>query len=310
MYSHFKFAVLLAAAAIVAIPSANSETRSGPATASPAKPTNLQQASMAAREATTPPPATTLDATTPLTLAAPPRDSAEAGHRIFDPVARYLSTVLGRTVIYKHPTTWGGYQADMQNGAYDIVFDGPHFNSWRVASRGHNVLVKIPGDFIYTAVVRKDDVRFDQLRQLAGHKICAHAPPNLGTLIMYDEFNNPARQPVIIVEHGYKHLYTSLLEGKCDAAMLPLGHLEKFEKDQMKTRVIFRTRALPQQAFSAGPRITAAEQSQIASALMSPTASALAEFRKTYGFHGNFVRATNAEYADLAKYLRDMWGYN
>ncbi len=44
--------------------------------------------------------------------------------------------------------------------------------------------------------------------------------------------------------------------------------------------------------------------------MLTPKVAALAEFRKVYGFRGNLVRATNAEYADLAKYLRDMWGYN
>ena len=198
-----------------------------------------------------------------LILSAPPRDNAEEGHRIFDPIADYLSRVIGRRVVYKNPTTWGGYQADMQAGAYDIVFDGPHFVSWRIKNSGHNVLVRIPGDFIYTAVVRKDETHVAQLKQLAGHKICAHAPPNLGTLIMYNEFDNPLRQPVVIVENGYKQIYEALLKGECEAAMLPLYELTKYEKDNPQTRIIFRTGAMPQQAFSAGPRVTPAEQAKI-----------------------------------------------
>jgi ABC-type phosphate/phosphonate transport system substrate-binding protein len=310
MYRPFILPALLVLATTTAAPPAMSETRTGAASVPAVKSEKLKPTSLAAPEQLTSPAATGLAAGAPLVLAAPPRDSTEEGHRIFDPVARYLSTVLGRPVIYKHPTTWGGYQADMQAGAYDIVFDGPHFNSWRVASRGHNVLVKIPGEFVYTAFVRKDNIGFTQLKQLAGRRVCAHAPPNLGTLIMYNEFDNPARQPVLIIEDGYKQIYTALLEGRCDAAMLPLGHLEKFDKEQNKARIIFRTAALPQQAFSAGPRLTAAEQGKIAEALLARDATALAEFRKVYGFQGNFVRATNAEYADLAKYLRDMWGYN
>jgi ABC-type phosphate/phosphonate transport system substrate-binding protein len=301
-------ALLAVSAALLASTVVVGETRSGTATAT-TNAANLKQASIAGREALVAPAAGGLTSS-PLVLAAPPRDSTEEGHRIFDPIARHLSTVLGRAVVYKHPSTWGGYQADMQIGAYDIVFDGPHFNSWRAASRGHNVLVKIPGEFVYTAVVRKDETSFTQLKQLAGRKVCAHAPPNLGTLIMYNEFDNPARQPVIIVEDGYKQIYTALLEGKCDAAMLPLGHLKKFEKDQPKTRMILRTRPMPQQAFSAGPRLTPAGQDKVANALMSPDTAALAEFRKVYGFQGSFVRTTNAEYADLDRYLRDTWGYN
>lgn len=245
-----------------------------------------------------------------LVLSAPPRDSAESGHRIFDPIADYLSQVIGRRVVYKHPTTWGGYQADMQAGAYDIVFDGPHFVSWRIKNLKHNVLVRIPGDFIYTAVVRKDNNKATQLNQLAGHKICAHAPPNLGTLIMYDQFENPLRQPVVIVEEGYRQIYTALLHGECEAGMLPLYELAKYEQENPQTRVIFRSGAMPQQAFSAGPRVTPAEQARIADALLSPAAAVpLADFRRVYGAGQGLVAATDKDYAGLAQYLRDQWGF-
>lgn len=262
---------------------------------------------MRAPDATAPVP---LASRSTLVMSAPPRDSEESGHRIFDPIADYLSQVIGRRVVYKHPTTWGGYQADMQAGAYDIVFDGPHFVSWRIKNTGHNALVKIPGDFIYTAVVRKDDAKALQLKQLAGHKVCAHAPPNLGTLIMYNEFDNPLRQPVVIVEKGYKQIYEALLKGECEIAMLPLYELAKYEKDSPQTRVIFRTSAMPQQAFSAGPRVTPAEQAKITEALTSPAAAIpLTEFRHTYGSGHGLVAATDKEYAGLSLYLRDQWGF-
>ncbi len=182
---------LLVLATVLAGPSAMGETRSGAANVPAVKAERLKPASLAGPEQLTSPAATALAAGAPLVLAAPPRDSTEEGHRIFDPVARYLATVLGRPVVHKHPSTWGGYQADMQAGACDIVFDGPHFNSWRIASRGHNVLLKIPGDFVYTAFVHKGDANFTQIKQLAGRKVCTHAPPNLGTLILYNEFDNP-----------------------------------------------------------------------------------------------------------------------
>jgi ABC-type phosphate/phosphonate transport system substrate-binding protein len=247
----------------------------------------------------------------PIILSAPPRDSIEEGRRIFGPIADYLSSVLNRRVVYHHPTTWGGYQADMQAGAYDLVFDGPHFNSWRIDHQKHNVLLRIPGEFVYTAVVRAEHAAINDLKQLAGHKICAHAPPNLGTLIMYNQFDNPSRQPVVMVEEGYEQIYQALLKGKCEAAMLPLGHLLKFEKDRPQTRIVFRSTTMPQQAFSAGPRLAPAEQARISDALRSPAAAmALIDFRKTYGIKGNFIPASNAEYAGLDKYLKDTWGYS
>lgn len=247
----------------------------------------------------------------PLILAAPPRDSAEEGQRRFGPVADYLSSALGRPVVYRHPTTWGGYQADMQRGAYDIVFDGPHFNGWRVAKLRHNVLVKLPGDFVYTAVVRKDSSpAISQLKQLAGRRICAHAPPNLGTMIMFKEFDNPARQPVVIETDGYDKIYRALLDGRCDGAMLPLKHVQKHDPNGEHVRIVFKSQPLPQQAVSAGPRLSAAEQARVAEALLSPAAAVpLAKVREAYGLGKSFVAAKSDEYAGLGEYLKDIWGY-
>ncbi len=44
-----------------------------------------------------------------ITLSAPPRDSEEMGQKRFGPVAEYLSKILGRKVVYKHPGSWGVY---------------------------------------------------------------------------------------------------------------------------------------------------------------------------------------------------------
>lgn len=245
-----------------------------------------------------------------LVLSAPPRDSAEQGEQIFAPIAEFLSNILGRPVVYRYSATWGGYQADMQRGAYDLVFDGPHFVSWRIQHAGHNALVKLPGDFVYTAVVRRDNTRAKPLKEMSGHTVCAHAPPNLGTLVLLNAFDNPLRQPVIVAHDGYQEIYDGLMKGSCEIAMLPLPYLEKLEHGDPRTRIIFRTAAMPQQALTAGPRVTAVEQQKITTALLATNAApALVNFRKVYGVGSKLIPATNSEYANLAVYLRDQWGF-
>ncbi|BAU49205.1 hypothetical protein SVA_2657 [Sulfurifustis variabilis] len=247
----------------------------------------------------------------PIVLSAPPRDNATEGEARFGPIASYLTEVLGRRVVYEHPLTWGAYQADMQKGHYDLVFDAPHLNGWRLEKLGHNVLVKIPGDYTYVAFVRSDNTRVTGLKQLAGHTICAHAPPHLGTLILLGQFDNPSRQPSVVVRNGYDRVYESLLNGECTAAMLSLRHLEKFDHGGRRTRIVYRHRALPNQALSAGPRLSLEEQNRIAEALMSPASeAATARFRAVYGGGKGFARAANVEYAGLGAYLKNQWGYD
>jgi len=255
-------------------------------------------------------PAWNLRSRNELVLSAPPRDSEQEGMKRFGPIADYLSGAIGKKVVYRHAGNWGIYQGAMQKGEYDLVFDGPHFNGWRMTKLSHNVLVKLPGEFTYVGFVGKGNTRINSLKQLAGHKICAHAPPNLGTLIMLDEFDNPARQPVIVAIDGYDNIYKGLLEGKCTAAMLPLKHLQKHDKDGAQTRTIFRNKPLPQQAFSAGPRISREDQAKITAALLAPEAEQpLANFRQAYGLGKGLVPASNEEYTTAGVYLRDQWGY-
>lgn len=245
-----------------------------------------------------------------LVLSAPPRDSVEEGAKRFGPMADYLSQVLGRKVVYKHPGTWGGYQSDLQRGAYDLVFDGPHFVSWRIEKQHHNVLVKLPGDFLYVGFVRKENKQVQDIQQLAGQPVCVHAPPNLGTLMLLSAFDNPSRQPVIVITEGYDKIYEGVIAGKCVAGMLPKVHLLKHDLNGQYMRVIYSHRPYPEQALTAGARLSPKEQTRISSALMTPGAeAALVNFREAYAFGGWFVPASNEEYAGLSAYLKPVQGF-
>ncbi len=243
-------------------------------------------------------------------FSAAPRESVEEGNKIYSPVAEYLSQVTGKKIVYKHPGTWGVYQGAMQHGGYDLVFDGPHFNGWRVSKIQHNMLVKVPGDHTFVALVKKENVRIQDIKQLAGYAICAHAPPNLGTLTLLEQFTNPARQPIILSTDGWKNIYDGLMAGKCAAAVIPLAKLEQFEKNGAKTRIVFRAKTLPDNAFSAGPRLTTEDQAKIVQALMSAEGKDATEaLRRKYAADKTFVQTTNEEYASLGEFLRNEWGY-
>ena len=261
--------------------------------------------------------APTIQAAAPLNentivLGAPPRDSAEEGNKRFGPIAAFLSQVIGRKVVYKHPITWGGYQADMQNGAYDLLFDGPHFVSWRIENLRHNALVKLPGEPLYVVgFVRSDNTRVRNIQQLVGQSVCAHAPPNLGTLTLLRAFDNPSRQPMVVTTEGFGKIYTGVLEGKCVAGIVPKKNLLMKDKVAKSTRVIFEHSPFPEQALTAGPRLSIDEQAEIAVALMSSAVqAAFPDFREAYALNGSFVRARNSEYAGFGSYLKPVQGFS
>lgn len=245
-----------------------------------------------------------------LVLSAAPREPVEQAKAIYDPLAEYLSKVLGRKVVYKYPGNWGVYQGQMQKGAYDLVFDGAHFNGWRVEKLKHNILLKIPNELAFVVITRKDDTKLTTIDQLSGRTICAHAPPNLATLTMLKEFTNPSRQPVLINTEGWNNIYQGVASGKCTGGALPLKFVQTNDPDGTKTKVIFKAATLPDNAMSASPRISPEEQTKIVQALLAPAGVAVTQkLRDAYARGRNFAPGSNEEYAKLGELLKSEWGY-
>lgn len=246
----------------------------------------------------------------PIVFSAPPRESVSVGEKKYGPVAKYLSQVLGKQVVYKHPGTWGVYRAEMLKGNYDILFDGPHFNSYRVEKLGHNILVKIPKQHEFVVFVKSDKKKYSRLEDLAGRTFCTHAPPNLGTLTLLSQFSNPARQPAIVNTKGWDNIYKGVMSGRCVAGIIPILNLNKLDPQGRNARIVFHAETLPNQAFSAGPRISPEDQKKIAEALSSPAAAqATASLRSAYKVGKAFAKASNPEYVGVSKFLKNEWGY-
>lgn len=197
-----------------------------------------------------------------LILSAPPRETAEAGMKIYGPVAAHLTKLLGVTVTYKHPGNWLRYQREMRNDKYDIVFDGPHFIAWREQHLGHEALLKLPGKLQFILVTDKGNTKVTKPNDLIGKNICGISPPNLSTLSVLDYYRNPVRQPVIKgIKGGMGKVFKSLSSDdkkKCDAAVLRTAfHKKKLKKDQQASiKTLFKSKAMPNQGVSVSKRVS------------------------------------------------------
>lgn len=244
-----------------------------------------------------------------LILSAPPRGTLADETQNYQPVADFLSRIVGKKVVYQYSDNWLSYTSDMTKGKFDFVFDGPHFNGWRMENQNHTPLVKLPEDFIFVVVVKADNASIQDMKKLAGRRICAHAPPNLGTLTMLKQFDNPSRQPLIIEVQGWDKSYNSLMAGKCVATVIPLKIKEKMDKGNL-TKILYRSQALPNQAISAGPRVAPEIQTKLKQALLSEEGkAATAKLRSAYAGK-DFVSATREEYAGLGIYLNESTYYS
>jgi ABC-type phosphate/phosphonate transport system substrate-binding protein len=244
-----------------------------------------------------------------LVFSAPPRESGAKGDEVYAPLADFMSRVLGQKVVYQHSDNWLSYQSGMQRDAYDIVFDGPHFIGWRMEQLGHVPVVKLSGNLAFVVIVKTGDGRVAALKDIAGRTLCAHAPPNLATLTTLFEFDNPARQPLIVETVGFPAAYRGLLAGRCVATVLQAKLYESLDRDKA-ARVVFRSRPYPNQGISVGQRVSAALRDKLTQALLSPDGAAVAKgllerFKKT-----EFVPATREEYQGLGRVLKDVWGFD
>jgi len=241
-----------------------------------------------------------------LILSAPPRGTAAKEKAIYEPIAEFLSKTIGKKVTFKYSDNWLSYSKGMVQGAYDVVFDGPHFNGWRQDKIGHVPLIKIKEDFVFVVITRAENQEITQVKNLVGRSVCAHAPPNLGTLVLYSQFDNPARQPVITEIQGWDNAYKGLINGKCVATVVPLKNLGKFDAGEKKlTKIIYKSRVMPNQALSAGPRITSEMQAKIRQALLSEEGKEATEkLREAYATK-ELVSASKEEYAGLGRLLKD-----
>ena len=244
-------------------------------------------------------------------FSAPPRGPVEAETKVYEPVARYLSKALGKTVTYQHPGDWLSYQAEMQKGAYDLIFDGPHFASWRMKRIQHEPLVVLPGKLIFMVFVRNDRKQVTNMKHLAGRTICGLAPPNLATLTVYDAFSDqPLRQPRIKQVKSFKNGFQQVIDRKCVAGVARDKLYKKLDKEN-RTRVIYTSKGVANQGFSAGPRFTEQEKKKITKALLDKNNhQELETFHKR--FNKSFAllkQASLIEYAGLDRMLENSWGF-
>ena len=244
-----------------------------------------------------------------LVLTSPLRESASKAQEVFQPIAEYLSRVLGQPVVFKYSDNWLSYQSEMQKDVYDIVFDGPHFVSWRLAKLQHVPMVKLPSQLSFVIVARKDNLKLNGLSDLNGRSLCTPAPPNLGALIVLYEFTNPARQPQLKNTAGFPQAYEAMITKKCLAAVMQIKIFEKLDKDKQLAKILFQSKGMPNQAFTASPRINDALRKRIVEALLSEQGKqATKKLRDEYNGQ-DFVPTTAEEYRDIHLLLKDVWGF-
>lgn len=210
-------------------------------------------------------------------LTAPPRESAEDGAKLYQPLATGLSALLGEKVIYQHPGSWHNYQKQLKSDAYDIVFDGPHFAAWRMSHLQARPLVRLPGNLRFVLVTTTQEKAITGIKDLYGKPVCTLPSPNLGALTLYSMYPNPVTQPDFRpVTGGFKQVADALLSGACQGAILRSAFF--YEQLSPEARAQFRvlTESAPiiNQGITVSRRVSNTAQTKMLRALTTQSGAA------------------------------------
>ncbi|MGD8591702.1 MAG: PhnD/SsuA/transferrin family substrate-binding protein [Gammaproteobacteria bacterium] len=244
---------------------------------------------------------------------APPQYSEEIAREIYGPLIRYLELIIGENVVFEYPSGWREYSKNMREDRYDIVFDAPHFSSWRMKHIEHEALVRLPGTLGYLVVTHQQEQYINSVRDLVSTQICSLASPNLSTMTVYRLFENPVYMPQIKEINGtFTDVYRALKEGQCKAAVLRDVDYDVLAPDERKSiKIIAKSEPMPERTITISRRLRA-KKHIITMMLTSVEGSRAGEniFREYGKQQQEFIPVTPEEYKDLDSLLSHVvWGW-
>lgn len=245
-----------------------------------------------------------------LIFTAPPRNKKK-DVETYTPIVEYLSKTLNRKIEYRKPTGWGDYNKAMINDVADIVFDGPHFNAWRMDYLGHKIIVRLPQQQVWKIIAAAGS-SYRKVEHLTGQKACLQGATNYGKLNYMKFFPNVMRLPEIIQIKSRLEGYNEVVKGRCAATIVTAPELDKYNKLYLKERsgkeppvkVLKTLKPSPNQAFSVSARLSSELQLQIQKALLSPEGQeAMSVLRDRYAKNELLIAAEEQDYKDVSDVL-------
>lgn len=162
------------------------------------------------------------------------------------------------------------------------------------------MLVKLPGTLEFVVVINEDDPYIKNVDNLIGKKVCGIPPPNLATLTVIEQFQNPVRQPIIWgVPGGFMNVFHSFNNKECRAAVFRANFYDKklTPQDKAGLRVLFRSKPLPNQAISVSKRIKGEDRRKIIRSLtVGDGKKATQKISKRFAGNKSFIVANKKEY--------------
>ena len=239
----------------------------------------------------------TFTANAEYTLVSAPRGDRASETKKYAPIAEELSKVLGVEVRYQYIEGWAVYTKAIYDDKYDIVFDGPQSSSYRASYKNHKFVARLAEPLAFV-VVTKSSASFGTLKSLSGRPVCLHPSPNLGTMLLLNNYT--VAPPATVRIEGFKAAYDGVVNGNCVAAVVPLAMAKKLNKGDMK--VIHEFPVLPNQAITVSARIPNEKLENLRAHIISGKCTSCSVILETFASKG-FVSANANDYLGVSDIL-------
>jgi ABC-type phosphate/phosphonate transport system substrate-binding protein len=217
-----------------------------------------------------------------LIFSAAPGDAPPEAAGFYKPLLDLIAKASGKKVELKTAANYIEYAKNMRAGSYDLVFDASHLAAWRMARVGHLALARLPGDARIVVATRQDGPK--SLDELAsGRRVCVLPAPTLSNLAFEQLFQNPARQPVMVVARSPAELTECLSSKRGEAAVFPSDLWDGVDAKELRVIPQPTPITFPERTLTASGELEADIRAKIGAALLSDEgAKALAPFLKYY----------------------------
>ena len=212
-----------------------------------------------------------------LVFSAPPRGTLTEERATYEPLVKAMSQAIGEKVQYVYPRDFNEYSSDMQKGRYDIVFDGPHFAQWRVTNLHHTILVNLPENLQFIIVTTVAKTTVNTLNDLLYETVCAQWTPQLGTLMLLQNYYERMAEPNLHLVHGEDKVFSEFANGKCTAAVLRDKTFFKMsEAERADYKVIYKSAVAPNDAITVNGKVTGEQRKALIALLTNPETAMVA----------------------------------
>lgn len=208
----------------------------------------------------------------------PPRNSEADSQAIYQPLVQAMSKAIGEKVIYEHPRNFIDYSLKMQNGHYDILFDGAHFAQWRATNLHHEILVNLPENLQFMLVTNASRANLNTLHDLLSAKTCAQWTPQLGTLMFLQNYTMTASQPNLHLAKTEDEVFKEFKAQNCDAAILRDKIIYKMPAAERATyKIIYKTPMAPNATMTASTKLSPEKRKALVALLTNADAMKVAK---------------------------------